>query len=202
MILKRVDDRMRRGGKRLMVNLGLAHLVKEHRFLASTDAALSVAEDELLAQLKGSDDDVLCELADFSITRTLSVEEREVLSSYLMREEYEAGSDIRTPDEGPALHLLARGRAALIVSNDGETRGAASYCAGTVLADMGDSRHPERSRLVAQTAVVVFALPASALANLRAAYPAIVATLMTNLVFHFDRRCSDLLGRLHAFEDS
>jgi hypothetical protein len=56
--------------------------------------------------------------------------------------------------------------------------------------------------LVAQTAVVVFALPASALANLRAAYPAIVATLMTNLVFHFDRRCSDLLGRLHAFEDS
>jgi len=144
---------MRRGGKRLyithvpdrsarrrlMVNLGLAHLVKEHRFLASTDAALSVAEDELLAQLKGSDDDVLCELADFSITRTLSVEEREVLSSYLMREEYEAGSDIRTPDEGPALHLLARGRAALIVSNDGETRGAASYCAGTVLADMGDA---------------------------------------------------------------
>jgi hypothetical protein len=90
------------------------------RFLASTDAALSVAEDELLAQLKSSDDEVLCELADFSITQTLSVEEREVLSSYLMRQEYAAGSDIRAPDAGPALHLLARGRAALIVSNDGE----------------------------------------------------------------------------------
>jgi SulP family sulfate permease len=216
MMLKRVDERMHREGKRLyithvperstrrrlMFNLGLAHLVKERRFLVSTNMALSVAEDELLAQLKAADDDVGHELADFPITQTLSTEEKDILSTYVIHQQYAAGSDIRTSGVGLTLYLLAQGRAAIVISEGSETRSGANYCAGMALVQMTNDGDFQRSRLVAETAAVVFALPASALADLRATHPAIVATLMTNLVLHLDQRCDELLEQVLALENS
>jgi SulP family sulfate permease len=216
MMLKRVDDRMRKDGKRLFIthvpqdgprrrfmkNLGLARLDTEQRFFATTDTALSVAESELLAQLDCADDDAEYDLATFFVTRALRAEELDVLATHLIRNEYAAGSPIAVHHPAPAVLLLARGRAASVLSSAGETRSVASYRAGMALGEMlvRDQSNRELT-LVAQSAVVVLTLSAPALAELRATHPSIVATLMTNLACELHARNTDLIERLRIIED-
>jgi SulP family sulfate permease len=215
MMIKRVDDQMRKDGKRLfvthvrksgprhrlMTNLGLARLEVEQRFFATTDAALSTAEDELLAQLD-ADDDGECALANFAVTRTLSADDLAVLSRCLVRQRYAASSEIAPPGAAPALLLLAQGRVASEVPHAGQTRSLATYRAGIALSGLRVREGPLRAlTLVARTDVVVLALPAPAFEDLRVTHPALVATLMTNLVCELDERNGSLLEKLISLED-
>jgi hypothetical protein len=76
----------------------------------------------------------------------------------------------------------------------------ARYCAG-VLTEVFDSRRSERPKLVAQTAVVVFTLPMSELANLRGVSGSRRYS-HDHMVFQLDQRRRDMPGRLLALEDS
>ncbi len=208
MALKRLDDQMRRQGKRML----LAHLsarsqrlafmqacgftapATEGRVFADTDAALHQAEEGLLASHGGGD--ALAEapvpLADFDALRGLGAAELAVVKANLVPRAHAPGETIlREGEPGASLFLLSRGWVS------GHVGGARlpeavrlfSYGPGTVFGEMALLSGLARSASVqAETPTLTYELTREALARIAAQVPGIELTLTRNLALELASR--------------
>lgn len=219
MMLKRLDEQIRKGGKRLFLShlpvggnrrrflrdMGYTRAESEGRIYDSTDAALSRAEDELLAEVSGTPDSTQeIPFHEFEATRTLEEAEIRHLELLLTRRTHAAGEVLVKRGERPAnLLFLAQGRINVISETNGKKLRTASYRPGMTLGEMTlFSESGCAADVVTDTPVVVLELSAEALATLEESAPGLEVKLMRNLAVELSYRLCDLFDIVVELEEA
>lgn len=199
-----VLSRVRRGEMLAGLGDGLApNAVRAMRFQPHLDAALEACERRLLSRhgaasaLRTGAEPVAVTLAEHRLCAGLSAAELALLQGQLVAGQHEPGTLIvRRGDPADALYLLGAGEVSVVVDLPlGGHKRLSAMSAGMAFGEAALLAGGLRSADVrADTAVACWALTAVAFNRLKAAQPALAATLLHNLL----GSATETIGRLTA----
>ena len=184
--------------RRQVVEASMAGAATSLEFAATTDEALEVAEDRLLAKLKLAGSDRLT-LDQTLLARGLDATELAVLQAELTQLAVPRGAALfRAGDPGDAIYVSVHGEIGVHLA--GSTRRLASFAPGVMVGEMAVLEGQRRSAdAVAETDLEVLRLSAEAFERLRTAHPALAAKLLHNISLYLAGRLRGLTAELAAW---
>lgn len=217
--LKRIDHALAKAGCTLLLaglapaaplrlflrDIGFAQPEAEGRIFDDVGRALTLAEDRLLAKLKGaaSNGETEMELADHPSLRNMTGPQIDLLSMIARRREFLPDQPMVTEgDISDCLYLLVCGKATVVKRHDnGQSSHLGSFGKGAMLGEMALITGERRSAdVIAATAVVCYEIAAGELAMLDSIESQISATLLRTIALELTGRVRKLTAALAEAE--